>query len=323
MKLTGSAALVTGGASGLGRATAAALLHAGAHVVVADLPSSPGSVTEELAGAGPRVRFVPCDVTDPDTVQASVDAASELGPLRVAVSCAGVATPGRMLSRSGPLNLDAFARVVQVNLVGTFNVFRLAAQRIAESEPVDGERGVLVATSSVAAYDGQIGQAAYAASKGGVAALTLPAARELAQHLIRVVSIAPGLFDTPFMAGLPQEARDSLAQQVPHPARLGDPAEFAALVRHIAENPMLTRSHPPRRCHPDGTPLRNETGGRRCRDGFAVASRTDRAGNGLGKFSGRSGVVAVVSRAGRQPLRIGALGPRPGGIRDRPTPSRS
>jgi NAD(P)-dependent dehydrogenase (short-subunit alcohol dehydrogenase family) len=240
MKLTGSAALVTGGASGLGRATATALLDAGAHVVVADLPSSPGAaVAKELTGAGPRVRFVPCDVTDPDTVQAAVDAASELGPLRVSVSCAGVATPGRMLSRSGPLHLDAFARVVQVNLVGTFNVLRLAAQHIAESEPVNGERGVLVATSSVAAYDGQIGQAAYAASKGGVAALTLPAARELAQHLIRVVSIAPGIFDTPLMAGLPQEARDSLAQQVPHPARLGDPAEFAALVRHIAENPML------------------------------------------------------------------------------------
>ena len=240
MNLTGSAALVTGGASGLGRATVTALLQAGAHVVIADLPSSPGAaVAEELAGAGPRVRFVPCDVTDPDTVRAAVDAAGEPGPLRVAVSCAGVATPGRMLSRGGPLDLDAFARVVGVNLVGTFNVFRLAAQRIAESEPVDGERGVLVATSSVAAYDGQIGQAAYAASKGGVAALPLPAARELARHLIRVVSIAPGLFDTPLMAGLPQDARDSLARQVPHPARLGDPAEFAALVRHIAENPML------------------------------------------------------------------------------------
>lgn len=144
-----------------------------------------------------------------------------------------------MLSRSGPLDLDASARVVGVNLVGTFNVFRLAAQRIAESEPVDGERGVLVSTSSVAAYDGQIGQAAYAASKGGVAALTLPAAQELAQHLIRVVSIAPGLFDTPLMSGLPQEARDSLGRQVPQPARLGDPAELAALVRHIIENPML------------------------------------------------------------------------------------
>ncbi|MEU6184289.1 SDR family NAD(P)-dependent oxidoreductase [Streptomyces coeruleorubidus] len=181
-----------------------ALLRAGAHMVIAGLPSSPGAaVAEELAGAGPRVRFVPCGVTDPDTVQTAVDAASELVPLRVAVSCAGVATPGRMLSRSGSLNPDAFARVVGVNLVGTFNLFRLAAQRIAESEPVEGERGVLVATSSVAAYDSQVGQAAYAASKGGVATLTLPVARELAQHLIRVVSIAPGLFDTPLMAGLP------------------------------------------------------------------------------------------------------------------------
>ncbi|MFF4055347.1 SDR family NAD(P)-dependent oxidoreductase [Streptomyces sp. NPDC001668] len=182
MKLTGSAALVTGGAGGLGRATATTLRDAGAHAVIADLSSSPGAVVaRELSGTGPRVRFVPCDVTDPDTAQAAVDAASELGPLRVAVSCAGVGTPGRMLSRSGPLNLDAFARVVQVNLVGTFTVLRLAARRIAESWPVDGERGVLVATSSVAAYYGRIGQAAYPASKGGVAALALPAARELAQ----------------------------------------------------------------------------------------------------------------------------------------------
>ncbi|KUO05246.1 SDR family NAD(P)-dependent oxidoreductase [Streptomyces caeruleatus] len=240
MKLTGTAALVTGGASGLGRATATELLRAGAHVVIADLPSSPGkAVAEELAAIGPTVRFVPCDVTDPDDVQAAVDAAAEPAPLRTAVSCAGVATPGRMLSRGGPLALDDFARVVHINLTGTFNVFRLAAHRISETEIVDGERGVLVATASVAAYDGQIGQAAYAASKAGVAGLTLPAARELARHQIRVVAIAPGLFNTPLMAGLPQDARDSLGQQVPHPARLGDPSEFAALVRHITENPML------------------------------------------------------------------------------------
>ncbi|NBE51864.1 SDR family NAD(P)-dependent oxidoreductase [Streptomyces boluensis] len=240
MKLDGISALVTGGASGLGRATATELLRAGAHVVIADLPGSPGAdVAAELAAIGPRVRFAPCDVTDPDTVRSAVDAASELAPLRAAVSCAGVATPGRVLSRGEPLGLDAFARVVQVNLVGTFNVFRLAAHRIAEAEPVDGERGVLIATASIAAYEGQMGQAAYAASKGGVAGLTLPVARDLAPHLIRVVSIAPGLFDTPLLAGLPEEARASLGGQVPHPARLGDPAEFGALARHIAQNPML------------------------------------------------------------------------------------
>ncbi|WP_406422204.1 SDR family NAD(P)-dependent oxidoreductase [Streptomyces sp. NBC_00873] len=239
MNPTASVALVTGGASGLGRAVATELLTAGAHVVIADLPSSPGAdVAAELSRLG-KVLFVPCDVTDPDAVQAAVDAASGLGTLRIAVNCAGVATPGKLLSRGAPLPLQDFARVVHVNLVGTFNVFRLAAQRITEAEAVAGERGVLIATASIAAFDGQIGQAAYAASKAGVAGLTLPAARELAQHQIRLVTVAPGLFDTPLMAGLPQEARDSLAQQVPHPARLGDPAEFASLVRHIVANPML------------------------------------------------------------------------------------
>ncbi|MCX5446432.1 MULTISPECIES: SDR family NAD(P)-dependent oxidoreductase [Streptomyces] len=239
MNPTSSGALVTGGASGLGRAVATELLTAGAHVVIADLPTSPGSeVAAELASLG-KVVFAPCDVTDPDAVQAAVDAASGLGTLRIAVNCAGVATPGKLLSRGGPLPLQDFERVVRVNLLGTFNVFRLAAQRIAEAEAVAGERGLLIATASIAAFDGQIGQAAYAASKGGVVGLTLPAARELAQHQIRVVTVAPGLFDTPLMAGLPQEARDSLAQQVPHPARLGDPAEFASLVGHIVANPML------------------------------------------------------------------------------------
>ncbi|MFF9778600.1 3-hydroxyacyl-CoA dehydrogenase [Streptomyces sp. NPDC013978] len=234
-----SVALVTGGASGLGRAVAERLLDAGAHVVIADLPASPGSdVAAELSSQG-KVSYAPCDVTDPGSVQAAVDTAAQLGPLRIAVNCAGVATPGKLLSRRGPLPLEEFERVVRVNLVGTFNVFRLAAERIAETEPVDGERGVLIATASVAAYDGQIGQAAYAASKGGVIGLTLPAARELAQHQIRVVSIAPGIFDIPLMAGLPQAARESLGRQVPHPARLGDPAEFAALVHHIVTNPML------------------------------------------------------------------------------------
>ncbi|WUR84388.1 SDR family NAD(P)-dependent oxidoreductase [Streptomyces phaeochromogenes] len=239
MKPNASVALVTGGASGLGRAVARELLTAGAHVVIADLPTSSGSdVAAELSCLG-KVVYAPCDVTDPGSVQAAVDTATGLGPLRIAVNCAGVATPGKLLSRRGPLPLEEFERVVRVNLIGTFNVFRLAAQRIAETEPVAGERGVLIATASIAAYDGQVGQAAYAASKGGVVGLTLPAARELAQHQIRVVSIAPGLFDTPLMAGLPPEARESLGRQVPHPARLGDPAEFAALVHHVVVNPML------------------------------------------------------------------------------------
>ncbi|MEU2249638.1 SDR family NAD(P)-dependent oxidoreductase [Streptomyces sp. NPDC019224] len=234
-----SVALVTGGASGLGRAVAEKLLTAGVHVVIADLPTSPGAdVAAELSALGKAV-FVPCDVTDPESVQTAVDTAAGLGTLRTAVNCAGVATPGKLLSRRGPLPLEDFERVVRVNLIGTFNVFRLAAQRIADAEPVAGERGVLIATASIAAYDGQVGQAAYAASKGGVVGLTLPAARELAQHQIRVVSIAPGLFDTPLVAGLPQEARESLGRQVPHPARLGDPAEFAALVHHVVVNPML------------------------------------------------------------------------------------
>ncbi|MFJ9005450.1 SDR family NAD(P)-dependent oxidoreductase [Streptomyces canus] len=239
MNPNASVALVTGGASGLGRAVARELLIAGAHVVIADLPTSQGSdVAAELSSLG-KVLYAPCDVTDPGSVQAAVDTAARLGPLRIAVNCAGVATPGKLLSRRGPLPLEEFERVVRVNLVGTFNVFRLAAERIAEAEPVAGERGVLIATASIAAYDGQVGQAAYAASKGGVVGLTLPAARELAQHQIRVVSIAPGLFDTPLMTGLPLEARESLGRQVPHPARLGDPAEFAALVHHIVANPML------------------------------------------------------------------------------------
>lgn len=235
MQLGGTVALVTGGASGLGLATATELAAAGASVVLLDLPSSPGrQAAERLGGV-----FVPTDVTDADSVQAAVDRARELGPLRVAVSCAGVGTPGRVLGKGGPLPLDAFARVVTVNLVGTFNVIRLAAAAMAETDPVDGERGVLVNTASAAAFDGQIGQAAYSASKGGVVGMTLPIARDLADRLIRVMTIAPGLFDTPMLQGLPEPARQSLAAQVPMPSRLGDPSEYAALVRHICENPML------------------------------------------------------------------------------------
>jgi NAD(P)-dependent dehydrogenase (short-subunit alcohol dehydrogenase family) len=228
---------VTGGASGLGRATAEALLAGGARVVLADLPSSAGP--EVAAGMGECARFVPTDVTDADSVEAAVAAAGQLGTLRVAVNCAGVGTPGRVVGRQGPMPLAQFESVVRVNLVGTFNVIRLAAAAMAGSEPVGEERGVIVNTASVAAFDGQVGQAAYSASKGGVVGMTLPIARELASSKIRVMTIAPGLFDTPMLAGLPQEARDSLGAQVPHPARLGDPSEYGALVRHIVANPML------------------------------------------------------------------------------------
>ncbi|MCW2777824.1 MAG: 3-hydroxy-2-methylbutyryl-CoA dehydrogenase [Frankiales bacterium] len=235
MQLADTVALVTGGASGLGLATATALSEAGAAVVLADLPSSDGQAAADRLGGV----FAPTDVTDEESVRAAVAAATALGPLRVTVSCAGVGTPGRVLGRSGPLPLDAFARVVTVNLVGTFNVLRLAAEAMAQTDPVGGERGVVVNTASVAAFDGQVGQAAYAASKGGVASMTLPLARDLAGVLVRVVTIAPGLFDTPMLQGLPEAARQSLGAQVPHPSRLGDPAEYAALVRHVVENPML------------------------------------------------------------------------------------
>jgi NAD(P)-dependent dehydrogenase (short-subunit alcohol dehydrogenase family) len=237
MDVHGSVTLVTGGASGLGKATAEALVEAGAAVVLVDLPSSEGeAVAEALPG---EARFSPADVTDPDEVGRAVDLAAGLGPLRVAVNCAGVGWPGRVVGRDGPLPLDQFVNVVQVNLIGTFNVLRLAAAAMAETEPVGEERGVIVNTASAAAFDGQIGQAAYSASKGGVAAMTLPIARDLASRLVRCVTIAPGLFNTPMLALLPEEQREALGAQVPHPRRLGEPAEFAALVRHIVENPML------------------------------------------------------------------------------------
>jgi NAD(P)-dependent dehydrogenase (short-subunit alcohol dehydrogenase family) len=237
MQLDGCSALVTGGASGLGNATARALVEGGAHVVILDLPSSEGE--KAAIALGPTARFVPADVTDEEAVQAAVDTASTLGPLRVVVNCAGIATAEKVIGRDGLIPLDHFERVVRVNLIGTFNVVRLAAAAIAETEPVGEERGVIVNTASVAAFDGQIGQPAYSASKGGVAAMTLPLAREFARSLIRVMTIAPGIFETPMMAGLPQAAQDSLAAQVPHPSRLGRPGEYAALVRAIVENPML------------------------------------------------------------------------------------
>ena len=242
MEIRGAVALITGGASGLGLATARLLREAGAIVVIVDLPHSPG----EAVAAEHGLVFLAADVADADQVQLAVNTAAGFGPLRIVVACAGIATGGRVVGRGGPLPLEDFERVIRVNLTGTFNVIRLAAVAMAETEPIadphgasGGERGVIVTTASVAAFDGQIGQAAYSASKSGVAGMTLPIARELAQHLIRVVTIAPGIFETPMMAGLPQAARDSLGAQVPHPARLGRPDEYAALVEHIVRNPML------------------------------------------------------------------------------------
>ncbi|ELB93475.1 3-hydroxyacyl-CoA dehydrogenase [Rhodococcus wratislaviensis IFP 2016] len=237
MIIIDSVALVTGGASGLGLATVNALHHQGASVVILDLPASSGEVVaKEL---GDRVRFVAADVTDEAAVTAALDVAESLGPLRVAVNCAGIGPAAKTVSGKGAFPLDLFARVVNVNLVGTFNVLRLAAERISKTEPIDGERGVIINTASVAAFDGQIGQAAYSASKGGVVGMTLPIARDLASLLIRVNTIAPGLFKTPLLASLPESAQLSLGQQVPHLSRLGDPAEYAALAAHIVSNPML------------------------------------------------------------------------------------
>ena len=238
MDINGSVAVVTGGASGLGLATARRLVKAGAKAVLVDLPWSRGEeVAAEFGGAA---TFAPADVTDSSAVVSALDTAAGLGPVRVLVNCAGIGTPGRVLGKDGSAYpLDPFVQVVQVNLIGTFNVIRLGAERIAATEPIGGERGVIVNTASVAAFDGQIGQAAYSASKGGIVGMTLPIARDLAQRLIRVVTIAPGLFDTPLLAGLPEQARQSLGQQVPHPSRLGQPEEYGALVEHIVANPML------------------------------------------------------------------------------------
>lgn len=239
MDVAGRTAVITGGASGLGNATAAALHGAGANVVLLDLPSSAGD--ERAAEFGDRAAFAPADVTDAAAVADALSLAAErFGGVDIAVSCAGIGPPQRIVGRDGPHDLDVFRRVIEVNLVGTFNVLRLAAAHMAERAPdADGQRGVIVNTASIAAYEGQIGQAAYSASKGGIVGMTLPAARDLAKHGVRVVTIAPGTFDTPLLAGLPQEARDGLAATIPNPPRLGDPAEFGALVRHIVENPYL------------------------------------------------------------------------------------
>lgn len=237
MNVNGSVALVTGGASGLGLATTEKLLETGASVVILDLPGSDGAAIAEKLGDA--VRFVPGDVRSEDDVRAALDVAGGLGPLRVAVNCAGTGNAIKTVGKAGPFPLPDFTRIIEINLIGTFNVIRLAAARMAEADAIDGERGVIVNTASVAAFDGQIGQAAYSASKGGVVGMTLPIARDLASLQIRVMTIAPGLFDTPLLASLPEEARESLGKQVPHPSRLGQPSEFGELVAHIVANPML------------------------------------------------------------------------------------
>ncbi|MDD7811095.1 3-hydroxyacyl-CoA dehydrogenase [Mycolicibacter sinensis] len=234
MQIKDAVAVVTGGASGLGLATTKRLLDAGAQVVVVDLRGA-----DAVAELGDRARFAEANVTDPEAVTAALDVAESLGPLRINVNCAGIGNAIKTLSKNGAFPIEEFTKVVQVNLIGTFNVLRLAAERIAKTEPVGEERGVIINTASVAAFDGQIGQAAYSASKGGVVGMTLPIARDLSRDLIRVCTIAPGLFKTPLLGSLPEEAQRSLGGQVPHPARLGDPDEYGALAEHIIENPML------------------------------------------------------------------------------------
>jgi NAD(P)-dependent dehydrogenase (short-subunit alcohol dehydrogenase family) len=236
VKIEGSSALVAGGASGLGEATARRLHREGARIVIADLNAEKG---EALAGElGDGATFVEANVLEPDQVQAAVDAAP--GELRISVCCAGIGWAQRTVSKQGPHDLEIFSNVIKVNLIGTFNVLRLAAAAMMENEPnVEGERGVCVNTASIAAFDGQIGQVAYAASKGGIVGLTLPAARDLASRGVRVVTIAPGLFDTPLLAALPEEQREALGAGIPFPSRLGRPDEYAEMAAAIVANPML------------------------------------------------------------------------------------
>jgi 3-hydroxyacyl-CoA dehydrogenase / 3-hydroxy-2-methylbutyryl-CoA dehydrogenase len=239
VQIEGSGAIVVGGASGLGEATARALHARGAQVTIADLNAEKGEAL--AAELGERAAFVGCDVTDEAQVQAAVEHAARAdGGLRISVCCAGIGWAERTASKRGPHQLMPFETVLRVNLIGTFNALRFAAAAMNDLEPLDsGERGVCVSTASIAAFDGQIGQIAYAASKGGIVGMTLPAARDLAGRGIRVVTIAPGTFDTPLLAALPQEARDELGAAIPFPSRLGQPAEFASLALHIAENQML------------------------------------------------------------------------------------
>ena len=239
MRLDNQTVLVTGGASGLGGATAEMIIAAGGRVVIADVNEAAGN--DAAARLGPAARFVRTDVTREADVQQAINTAIEdFGPLTGVVNAAGIGPAARVIGREGPMPLDQFTRVIQINLIGTFNVIRLAAAAMQNNQPhPSGERGVIVNTASVAAFDGQIGQAAYSASKGGIVAMTLPIAREFARAGIRVMTIAPGIFDTPMLAAMPEAVRQSLGQQVPFPSRLGRPAEYAALVRHIFENEML------------------------------------------------------------------------------------
>lgn len=239
MQIQGSVFLVTGGASGLGEATTRMLVQNGARVVIADLQVERGQALVNELGA--NTRFAKCDVTVEADGQAAVATAmSQFGALQGLVNCAGIAVGEKTIGKDGPHSLSTFSKVVQINLIGSFNMIRLAAAQMAKgASNAAGERGVIINTASVAAYDGQIGQAAYSASKGGIVGMTLPIARDLARDGIRVCSIAPGIFETPMLKGLPKEAQDSLGKQVPFPSRLGRPSEYAALARHIIENEML------------------------------------------------------------------------------------
>jgi NAD(P)-dependent dehydrogenase (short-subunit alcohol dehydrogenase family) len=237
MQINNNVFIVTGGASGLGGATTRMLAAGGGKVVIADVQADRGeALARELGSA----RFVKCDVASEADGQAAVAAALAMGPLRGLINCAGIAIGEKVVGKDGPHALASFARVININLIGTFNMIRLAADTMAKQEPTaEGERGVIVNTASVAAFDGQIGQAAYSASKGGVVGMTLPIARDLSRSGIRCVTVAPGLFATPMLLGMPQEVQDSLGKQVPFPSRLGKPEEYAAMVRHIVENMML------------------------------------------------------------------------------------
>lgn len=239
MQIQGTTALITGGASGLGEATARRLLAAGANVVLADLQQDKGEALARKLGA--KARFVKADVCNPEQVQAAVnEAVKAFGGLQLAILCAGIGAARRILSKEGPMPLEQFQKVVNVNLIGHFNAARLASEAISRTTPnADGERGVIIMTASVAGYEGQIGQCAYSASKGGIIGLTVPMARDLSGLGIRVMTIAPGLFDTPLLAALPEEAKQSLGRQVPFPSRLGHPDEYALLAQTIIENPML------------------------------------------------------------------------------------
>ena len=238
MKIDGSVALVTGGASGLGEATVRRLASQGARVAIVDLNGERGQALAEELGNG--AAFVRADVSNAEEVQAAVDQATSMGTLRAAISCAGIGMAMRTIGKDGtPHDFGLFEKTISVNLFGTFNILRLAASAMAKNEPEDGERGVVVNTASVAAFDGQIGQVAYSASKGGIVGMTLPAARDLSKAQIRVVTIAPGTFDTPLLGTLPEEIRAALAATIPHPSRLGRPEEFGALACHIVENSYI------------------------------------------------------------------------------------